>query len=216
MYVYSIDRMSQRILRKRMYGGFRRKQGALALARKNRAEIAKGREMHYNESAINTTATTTAGAVIYTSGVAVGDQVDDRTGNKVSSKEHIVRVWFEADVLSRMVRLIFFRDMQCQGALPVVTDVLSAGNIHSQFNWANRARFVILKDRYVMLPSNAGDVEAHKMVKFSTRRSMNLEYITDSEAIAGAGKGACFLLIISLTAGTADKVRYVNTIKFLP
>lgn len=194
---------------------FRRRPNALSLAKRNRAEILRGREMHYNESAIQTETTATAGEIFYVSGVAVGDQVDDRTGNKISNKEHIVNIWFEGDIASRMVRLILFRDMQCQGALPAVTDVLSAANIHSQLNWANRARFSILRDRYVMLPATLNDYESHKMVKFRTKRPMNIEYITDAEAVTGAGKGNVFLLVISLVAGTADKLRYVYTIKFL-
>ncbi len=191
------------------------KRSAIRIAKSNRKRISELTELHYNEMAIQTTTTTVAGSVFYLSGIAVGNQVDDRIGSKIAMKEFRLNLWVEGDIASRMIRVIVFRDMHAQGASPAVTDVLSSASYRSQLNWANRARFSVLSDRIIRCNAVANDYDAFKFLKYSTKRPMNLEYVSDAEADTGAGKGAIFMLLISHIAGTANTIKYNATQKFL-
>ncbi len=191
------------------------KRSAMAIAKKNRRELASLEDMGYNESSTEVAITTaTVGLCYYLSGIAQGDVVDQRQGNKVSTREYNCFVRFVVDIASRQVRLILFRDMQCQGAVPAVSDVLSTANIAYSYNWNNRARFSILSDRMIHLAGMANDVEAYRYVKFRVKRRMNLEFITASEAVTGAGKGAIFLLVLSAVNGTANGCRLFYSVKY--
>ncbi len=193
------------------------KKTALVIAKQNRRKISEMSEMHYIQNSRVILTSATVGLCYYVSGTPLGDDAEeDRTGNKVTSKWYRCRVWFNGDIASRRVRVIMFRDMNCQGAVPAVTDVLEAAQLESGYNWNNRARFSILSDKQISLPSQIADVEAYKHIQYKTTRSMKLEYISAAEAVTGAGKGAIFMLIISSVNGTADAIRYVYDMKFIP
>ncbi len=194
----------------------KRKPTALTIAKSNRRQLSRITELHYVQTGRAIVTSSAVGAVYYVSGTPQGDDAEeDRTGLSVSSNMYRVKVWFNADLASRRVRVIVVRDMQCQGAMPAVTDVLELAQIESGYNWNNRDRFSVLSDKNIHLPSNAGDVEAYKMIQYVTRRNMKINYIEAGNAVGQAGKGAIFLLIISSVNGTADAIRYNWDMKFI-
>lgn len=193
-----------------------KERSALKIAKQNRRKINQITELHHSDMNLDLTTMSTAGEVIYLSPITQGDEVEHRSGNKVTTKFVKFTFWNTGDIASKMVRMIIFRDMQCQGALPGVTDVLTSADIRAYYNWNNRARFRILRDRTYNLTTTDADVEARKLVTYTSRKNMAIEFITTAGAIAAAGKGSIFVLVISLVNGTADKWYVGSEITFLP
>ncbi len=211
--------MSRRMKRGKLFvrTGKSRPKTALAIARKNRRTITQLNEMHYVQClASSTTTSTTAGQVIFLSGVACGPDPDERVGKKITSKEFNCNVFINGDIASRLLRLIIFRDMDCAGALPGVTDVLDSATYQSFYNENSRQRFVILKDRTLSLSATDAERWSHAVVKYKTRRPMTIKYIDDGNPINSVGDGSIFLLIISETAGTANTIHTRADIRYYP
>ncbi len=207
--------MSRKLLGFRGSAGRRGRPGALALAKKNRRAISQISEFHYVECLASSTITsTTAGAVIYLSGVAAGPDPDERTGKKITSKDFKCWIHINGDIASRLLRLVLFRDMDNAGALPTVTQVLTGATYQSFYNPNNRDRFSILKDRTLSLSATDAEKDSHAVVKFRIRRPMAIKYIDDSNAVTSAGAGNLFLLVISETAGTASKIHVRADIRY--
>lgn len=87
-----------------------------------------------------------------------GTQVLDRTGNMVHTKQFERREVLY-DTAPNQIRVIWFWDRQCNGALPAVGDVLLVANWNSVYNSTNVVgcggkRFEIISDRtYVINPT---------------------------------------------------------------
>ncbi len=195
--------------------GRKKKQSAIAIAKSNRRRISQMSELHYVQCLASSTVTsTTAGQVIFLSGVESGADPDQRIGKKISSVEFNCNVWINGDIASRLLRLILFRDMDCQGVLPTVLEVLDSATYQSFYNEDNRQRISILKDRTLSLSAVDNERWSHAVVKFKIKRPMSIMYIDDGAPIGSAGAGNLFLLIISETAGTANKIHTRADIRY--
>lgn len=103
-----------------------------------------------------------AGEVQLISGIAIGDDASNRTGQQVLWNDLTMRLFITANATTgnyntQPVRLILFMDHDNQGALPAVTDILQTSSAISFLNRANGKRFTVLHDRtYYVDNGNSG------------------------------------------------------------
>ncbi len=188
---------------------------ALAMAKSNRRKI--NMQMEEKHWPLNTQAITTAtiGAVYPLSRIAVGDTDTARDGNKITAKRLRVRIHSIGDILSRFVRFIIFVDHQQHGADPTVTDVLINPLYNSNLEIHNKGRFRILMDRTMRLSGVATDYDSYKQMVYDRRLSFPISYISDAGDEPSQGKNCVFLLVISQTIGTANKITYDSLLDYV-
>lgn len=159
----------------------------------------------------------TTGSVTLLNGVAAGTDFTDRIGRKIIMKTAQIEGCINqtgGDVATTVnyCRVMIVYDKQSNGALPAITDVLTAATSKSFMNLNNRDRFVVLLDRRHAVGSRGitatqsfsdgpGPVPLHEYIK------INLPVIYDggTAAIGDIQTGSLFLLTIGdVAAGTSD------------
>ncbi|UTQ50799.1 MAG: 21.8 kDa coat protein [Tomato albetovirus 1] len=149
-----------------------------------------------------------AGTVInLTNGVIQGDNVNERSGDKIKLTKQILRVRFSAVVASQTVRFILFKDNTNRGTTPAVTELLNSASLMSQYNPTTmvQQRFTVLAD--VSLNGNLnGEAIKERVISRNSKYSV---YYSGGTAIATAnGPGATFVLVIGETASGLFDIGY--------
>lgn len=150
----------------------------------------------------------TTGSVTLVNGMAQGSDFTNRIGRKYTN----VAVQLEgflgqqtSNVGTTKCRIMLIYDAQPNGALPVITDVLTASTSNSFMNLNNRDRFKVLCDENYTLSAIdtvtglAGSPTAQNI---SIYKKINLETICDgtTAAIGDVQTGSIFLLTIGSSA----------------
>lgn len=162
----------------------------------------------------------------------VGADFNARVGRKVTLKSFYIRGSVQTvqstatgtvyTMPAQMVRMICFCDLQPNGALPLVTDLLNEATPQSQLNLNNRDRFTIYTDKEFSLDpasfynSTNGNYAAsqNNQIKLIKKfKSINLEMIFNAGStgnITDITSGALYMLWIgsapSAAAGAVAKV----------
>lgn len=149
--------------RKRRLGRFRkRKSSAMTTAKRAlrvAKSIAKKTEIKTDEDS-NTGVVLTGGVTFDCSpSIAQGTTTTTRIGREINLKSFTMRINFKKNAATDHLqgRILFVKDLRCNGVLPVVTDVLNTATAHSLYNISeaeNRGRFQILFDKMITIPEN--------------------------------------------------------------
>lgn len=198
-------------------------------------------EKKVQDIAVTTYQINTTGSFTLLSNPVLGSDFNARIGRKIMNKSIYIRgfVGSEAgisaagtvqNVSSMELRMILFVDLQPNGAVPVVTDLLNTASPASHLNLNNRDRFRILKDKvYVTDPyilsttatqSVASAANQVKQVKvFKGIRQETTFNATNGGTIADINSGALYMFWIgNNAAGTntdgnavvGTRVRYTD------
>ncbi|AIF34800.1 capsid protein [Sewage-associated circular DNA virus-11] len=173
-----------------------------------------------------TTNINTTGSVLALFVPTLGTDMTNRIGRKAIIKSFYLRGYVRCENSltptspqagsSQQLRIIVLIDMQPNGALPAITDILKEQFPSSQLNINNRDRFKILKDKtyaldtfiYNTTATQAVGVAGRTLQNFKCYKKMNLEVIFNSGnagTIADTQTGALLIATIGSTAsGTAD------------
>lgn len=144
----------------------------------------------------------TTGSVTLLTGVAQGDDVNNRQGNSVLGKTIYLRL-----ITTRVAantnpvnfgRVIIFKDMENTGTDPTIADVLQSATVISPLNVDHVARYQILADRVLPLSLNGNEGSQHK---FYLRVNDHVKY-TGSGA-AAIYKNQIYMIIIGDQATNA-------------
>lgn len=115
-----------------------------------------------------------------------------------------------------IVRMIIFWDLQCNGALPNVTDVLTTADWRSYLNMDNVDRFKIIKDKCFIVDITTWDstnaLGAQKLIKVNHKCSIPIHYSSTTGAIAEIKSNN--LCIIWLSRNNASIANYTIRVKF--
>jgi len=166
----------------------------------------------------------TTGSVTLINGCAQGSDFTNRIGRKYSN----VAVQLEGLALLTAVaagplkyRIMLIYDAQPNGALPAITDVLTASTSRAFMNLNNRDRFKVicdLNDVLGLTDIGANAAAADTTVKnVSVYKKINLETICDgtTAAIGDIQTGSLLLLTIAdLAAGAAGSFRGAVRVRF--
>jgi hypothetical protein len=91
--------------------------------------------------------------------VGQGDTAQDRNGNSIKILRSHLRLFLNVPSTvtpAVFVRVLIVRDKQCNGALPSITDILSANLVESFRNVNTEQRFIFLHDETYGLSSLSG------------------------------------------------------------
>lgn len=94
--------------------------------------------------------------------VAQGTTESTRVGRKITIKKIALR-WLallpstsDPTQTSETIRIIIYKDKQCNGATATVTDILEGANWRSFNNLANKGRFTVMMDKRITLNCASG------------------------------------------------------------
>lgn len=169
----------------------------------------------------------TTGSVTLLNGVAQGSDFTNRIGRKFTN----VTVQLEgkiapqdANVGHTKCRVMLIYDTQPNGALPAITDVLTAATSNAFMNLNNRDRFKVLSETNVTLAAidntaTQSWAAAPTVHNVSIFKKLNLETINDgtTAAIGDIQSGSIFLLTVGDQAAgsgfnftAAARVRFID------
>ena len=134
-----------------------------------RALLSSG-ELKAVDTSVNMSADTTGAAILVT-GIARGDDINQRTGREVtlrSIEARFVDRVTSGTGIDQQHRILIVYDRQSNAAAPTVTDVLGSPNVLYPRNLENRRRFKVLFDRYVQL-NGTGEPGSEQVFKFYRR-----------------------------------------------
>lgn len=92
------------------------------------------------------------------------------------------------------VRLMVVRDLDCQGVIPNVTDILEIADVLSPKKYLNTERFSILVDEIQALSTTG---TPNSVSEFNLSHEGHIKYLNNGASATSAGKGTIFLLTIS-------------------
>lgn len=171
-------------------------------------------ELKYTDTHITTTVDNN-GYVTYISGMAQGGDNNNRQGRviRVVSLSMNYTITINSLAVASQVRCILFSDVQSNGVLPAVTDVLDvAATLTSNYNIRTApGRFKILYDHIFPLAiAGADTVTGHKGMKVN----LPVNFISTGAVIANAGKNSLYCLLISNEAANLPKPDIFARIRF--
>ncbi len=167
----------------------------------------------------------TTGSVTLLNGVAQGSDFTNRIGRKVTMTSVQLRGFLTPEddqTEATLARVMLVYDSQPNGALPAVTDVLTAADSRSFNNLNNRDRFRVLVDETHALGQRdtTNSLEgAPTAIVLNRYRKCNLPVVFDgtTAAIGDIQTGSLFLLTIgnqasgsAIAASLAVRVRFVD------
>ncbi len=175
---------------------------ALRLAKKN----ASMQEIKQNNFSLTDTVTV-AGQWAHVSGLAQGDDFNERVGRQVTSKSLELKyhmIGNTSAVLTQRIRVVVLYDSQAQGVVPATLDVFEVDELESlpSANPAQKERFKILYDRTHILGNlvwngtntmQRTEKFAHTFIKLGRK----VYYESTSAAVTGAGKNSLFFCYFS-------------------
>lgn len=187
-----------------------RGRGGLARRVARLEKRAKAQELKTHDISASTTYSST-GTVSYLSGIAQGDQSINREGLKINAIKLYGRARIIGNTTSssaQIIRIIIFRDKDCNGALPTITGsdgLLEVASPDSLFSHETRNRFRIMFDRTWTVGSDGSDGLDQKSVRINAalpRKGLTCYYSGTGSAIADADANGLFMLIIVADDGT--------------
>jgi hypothetical protein len=159
----------------------------------------------------------TTGSVIPVSQIAQGLDFTNRVGDsiKLQNVQFNFRIYKNAAATSSIVRIILFRDNDCQGATPTTGDVLqNVGAASAPLNprdFLNRKRFAILYDRLATV-NNTGD--SSFTVSYETPHEGHILFLGTTASAASQGKGSMFVLVVSDEAVNTPSIAFFTRLVF--
>ena len=158
------------------------------------------------------------GSVTLISGCATGTDYTERIGRRTNITAIQLRGRMQVDCSSysgvpQVGRVMLVEDMQCNGTIAAITDILQTANVHSFNNLNNRERFKIHHDQlfdfgvysFTATQSYADNLMHH----YEVYKSVNIPVVYDgtSNTIGSISSGAIYLVFIgSGPAGTNDLI----------
>lgn len=178
--------------------------------------LRKGTEVKRADSELLGQSVSTTGVFTLLNGVAQGDDVINRDGNRIYMLN--MEMSFEiliADTFNK-VRFIVFYDKQPNGAAPSASDILQdPGNypITSRYNYDNRQRFKFLYDRVFIVDVDQPTITVGK--KWLKLKKDTL-YSGSGNTITAIKTGSIYLFLISdSNASTHPTVTWNARIRFM-
>jgi len=161
----------------------------------------------------------TTGVLTLLTGISQGTDVGNRVGDviKVTKISWMGRLALNPSVTSfSTVRMILIRDMENDGAVPSMADMLEtiggSAAVRSPINFLNRKRFSILWDQIFVLDPNThyseilrGEIVLNKTVR----------YRGTGNTVAAAAEGAMFWLTISDESANAPVMGAYTQLQFI-
>jgi len=208
-----------------------RKQNAKDVRSKrvHRYKLHPSAELKYSESATALGVNTT-GFVGNQLNVGRGDDLTQRKGREVITK--LIEVNFHifrsdsatptasANIPIQTTRIILFYDKQANGAVPAITAVLDTSDPLSHYNYANRNRFVVIKDwtfifdQYFSGAANANGNSSNSIFNRQLKIPCNLKTVFNSNNAADitdiASGSICLLGLGSLAASATTQAAIVG------
>jgi len=184
-------------------------------------------------------ALTSAGACFQIQGIPIeGSGPDDRTGRNIRMNSLEVRGFIHLDATNAagraqtLARIMLIYDRQPNGAAPAITDVLQdstgATSTFVGLNLNNKDRFIVLRDRQVLLPqlgvagvppgtvTNANELNLdktyniHEYIKLS---GLEQTFKASAGAVADLSTGGLFIAaLIGVTDGW--RIEYASRLRY--
>lgn len=108
----------------------------------------------------------TTGSVNLLTGVAQGDDVNNRNGNSILGKTIFLRVLLTRVAANtnpvNFCRILVVKDMENTGTDPAISDILASATTISPLNVDHTSRYQVLADRVVPLSANGREGSQHK------------------------------------------------------
>lgn len=159
-----------------------------------------------------------AGSVTLISGCATGTDYTERIGRRTNITAIQLRGRMQVDTTAsstvpQVGRVMIVEDMQCNGTIAAITDILQTANVHSFNNLNNRERFKIHHDQLfefgVFSQTATQSYADNLMHHFEVYKPVNIPVVYEGtgNTIGSISSGAIYLVFIgSLAAGTNDLI----------
>ena len=151
----------------------------------------------------------TTGAVVHVTGIAQGDDVNERQGNMITLRKLNVRgsvLKNSASSVPTKLRIMVVRDNLGTTTPPTIGSMFStvavfAANQNADGDPQTVARFTVLMDRFISLVDDA----TSEQQGFSMTKTLNSTCLFTGTAASNEGKG-CLYLFIASSETTNDPV----------
>jgi len=173
---------------------------------------ASGVEVKFSDIAIGPVTTlNTAASMVCLNGIATGTDYNQRIGREIVLRSNLTRinVVVGANNTNTIVRCILFMDMQANGAVATVTQLLQATNVYSPLNLNNRDRFKVIWDKQYALNSTTN---YNIFEKWYAKIKKSCTYTGTSDQISSISTGALYMLVYCNDDTTV--VNYYNRLRF--
>jgi hypothetical protein len=135
--------------------------------------------------------------VAMTQGIILGDADNTRDGGQINFDRLDINLRLFINSLSTVdfVRLLIVQDHQNNGALPLVTDIITSTDPNATYTRNVRVvnRYTVLHDSYVPL-SIAANNRSYVM-RTSIKKSFKISYLGNTDVAASNGKNSIYYLI---------------------
>jgi hypothetical protein len=172
-------------------------------------------EIHYVDLATASYNADTTGTVTALNLIAEGNDNTTRLGRKALMRDVQIRGFASAPAnnaadITQQARIVLVWDNAASGALPAITDVLTAINNSAFINVNNVARFSVLHDRcyslgpnFVAATTSVAD-QTIKPVDINVRLRAPTEFSGTAAAITSVQNGALLMLTMGSAANSAS------------
>jgi len=169
------------------------------------------------------------GSVTLISGCATGTDYTERIGRRTNITAIQLRGRMQVDTSGtsnnpQVGRIMIVEDMQCNGVIAAITDILQTANVHSFNNLNNRERFKIHHDQLfdfgVFSQTATQSYADNLMHHYEVYKPVNIPVVYEgtSNTISSISSGAIYLVFIgSVPAGNNDiiapttcRIRFVD------
>ncbi len=155
-----------------------------------------------------------AGVINYISNVAQGDTNATRDGNQIMVNDFLTRFTtsMHATATVTFVRFIIFKDIQSNGVLPTVAELLRGASVTSALNIVNGRRFTVLYDKLYSMD----DIKSHSSQAkvFRNLGSLKIRYLDSTANQAGAGTNALYVCAVSSEATNTPTIAFDFRLRF--
>lgn len=160
----------------------------------------------------------TTGTITLLATIAQGASVNQRIGKRAYYKSLLIRGWIQnlSAAIYNDVTILIIYDKRPTGALPLITDILTAATPTAFMNDNNTGRFEVIRRFDYMLIGNTGTPSTGQEVKsIDEYIKLNRRPITFESAGTGAigdiDSGALYMVTLGITAaGTAAATSTLN------
>lgn len=158
---------------------------------------------------IANTGVTTTPIVVYVSALAQGLDISNRVGDSIRLQGLQYAFSISVSLLCtgpNWIRILLVRDLQNQGAAPVLTDVLTGLSSVALPNYIQSSRYNILYDETVAFVREVGPMVDIR--KGTIPLNGHVKYRSTSAAAASAAEGSLFLMAVSSLAVNNPSLDY--------
>jgi len=169
------------------------------------------------------------GSVTLISGCATGTDYTERIGRRTNITAIQLRGRMQVDTNAASTtpqagRVMIVEDMQCNGTIAAITDILQTADVHSFNNLNNRERFKIHYDQVfdfgVFSQTATQSLATNLMHHYEVYKPVNIPVVYEgtSNTIGSISSGAIYLVFIGSTAAgpndilapTTCRIRFVD------